>query len=88
MVIIKNYLSIGKILRVTPGTIAGVSLNLKYSGEGYKKMVEKILSDEKKDKFWQKIEDVSAKIPNSKGSSWVYQRKKYKEQKRIKKKPF
>ena len=83
-----TYPTIGSILRVTPGTIAGVSLSFKYSGKGYKKMVEKILSDEKKDNFWQKIEDVLAKIPNSKGSSWVYQRKKYEEQKRIKKKPF
>jgi uncharacterized protein YerC len=83
-----SYPSIRNILRVNPTTIATVSLSLKYSGKGYKKMVEKILSDEKKDKFWQKIEDVLAKIPNSKGSSWVYQIKKYEEQKRIKKKPF
>ena len=83
-----SYPSIRQILRVTPTTIATVSLSLKYSGNGYKKMVSKILSDEKKDNFWQKIEDVLAKIPNSKGSSWVYQRKQYEEQKRIKKKPF
>lgn len=83
-----SYPSIRHILRVNPTTIATVSLSLKYSGKGYKKMVEKILSDEKKDNFWQKIEDLLAKIPNSKGSSWVYQRKKYEQQKRLKKKAF
>lgn len=82
------YSSIGNILRVTPGTISGVSLSLKYSGRGYKKMVEKILSDEKKDNFWQTIEDVLAKIPHAKGSDWAYQRKTYEKQKRLKKKTF
>ena len=83
-----TYPAIARILRVTPSTISTVSLRLKYSGKGYKKAVERVLSQEKKDNFWQKIEDALAKIPNSKGSSWVYQRKKYEEQKRIKKKPF
>ena len=83
-----SYPSIRQILRVTPTTIATVSLSLKYSGKGYKKMVEKILSDEKKDKFWQNIEDVLANIPNAKGSDWSYQRKTYEKQKRTKQKPF
>ncbi len=83
-----SYLSIKNILRVTPSTIATVSLSLKYSGKGYKKMVEKILSDEKKDNFWQKIEDVLANIPNAKGSDWSYQRKTYEKKKRLKQKSF
>lgn len=83
-----SYPSIAQILRVTPATIATVSLSLKYSGKGYKKMVEKILSDEKKDKFWEKIEDVLAKIPKAKGSDWSYQQKTYKNQKLAKKKSF
>lgn len=83
-----SYPSIKSILRVTPTTISTVSLSLKYSGNGYKKMVEKILSDEKRDNFWQKIEDVLAKIPHAKGSDWSYQRKTYEKQKRAKQKPF
>lgn len=83
-----NYPMIAEILRVTPSTIASVSLRLKYSGKGYKKAVEKILVMENQDNFWQKVEDVLAKIPKSKGSSWVYQRKEYEKQKRAKKKPF
>ena len=83
-----SYPSIRQILRVTPTTISAVSLSLKYSGKGYRKMVEKILSDEKKDNFWQKIEDVLAKIPKAKGSDWSYQRKIYEKKKRAKQKPF
>lgn len=83
-----SYPSIKNILRVTSTTIASVSLSLKYSGNGYKKMVEKILSDEKRDNFWQKIEDVLANIPNAKGSDWSYQRKTYEKKKREKKKAF
>lgn len=83
-----TYSSIKKILRVTNSTIANVSLSLKYSGKGYKKIVQKILSEEKKDEFWQKINDVLIKIPTSKGNDWSYQQKKYEEEKRRKMKSF
>lgn len=83
-----SYPSIRQVLRVTPSTIASVSLNLKYSGRGYKKMVEKILSEEKQKEFWQKIEDLLANIPPSKGSDWSYWRGEYEKKKRRKKKAF
>lgn len=83
-----NYPAIAEILRVTPSTIASVSLRLKYSGKGYKKAVERILTIESQDNFWEKIEDVLAKIPRSKGSSWIYQRREYEKQKRAKRKAF
>jgi uncharacterized protein YerC len=83
-----SYPVIAEILRVTPSTIASVSLRLKYSGKGYKNAVEKILSDEKANRFWQKIEDILAKVPKPKGSSWVYQKQEYEKQKREKRKAF
>lgn len=83
-----RYPSIMTILRVTPPTIATVSISLKYSGKGYKKAVERILSDEKVSDFWQRIEDVISHIPPSKGSDWKYHRRKYEEEKRKKKKAF
>ena len=83
-----DYRSIAGILRVTPPTIAAVSISLKYSGKGYKKAVEKILRDEKMNEFWQKIEDFLAKIPKSKGSSWVYQRQEHEKRKRANRKAF
>jgi len=86
----KNYTypSIIKILRVTPSTIATVSLSLKYSGKGYKRMVQKILFNERKDKFWQKIEDMLINIPPSKGTDMVYLKQKYKKEKTRNKKTF
>lgn len=83
-----SYPSIISILRVTPATIAKVSLELKYSGVGYKKMVEMILRDEKIDRFWEKIEDILSHIPPSKGSDWKYHRREYEKRKREKRKPF
>lgn len=90
LLLAKNYTypSIANILRVTPSTIAMVSLRLRYSGKGYKRMVERILSAEKRDDFWQKIEDVLAKIPHAKGSDWFYQRKIYEKKKQMKQKAF
>jgi len=83
-----TYPTIGRILRVTPSTIANVSLSLKYSGKGYKKAVENILYNERKDAFWQNIEDLLAKIPPSKGSDWSYWRGEHEKKKRLKKKAF
>lgn len=83
-----RYESIAEILRVTPPTIATVSLLLRYSGKGYKKAVEKISLNEKMNQFWEKIEDVVSKIPSAKGSDWVYQRREYEKKKRFRQKAF
>lgn len=83
-----KYKSISKILRVTPSTIASVSLQLKYSGKGYQKFVEKVAKNEKISAFWQKIEDILSHIPASKGSDWKYHRSKYEKSKQNKKKAF
>jgi len=83
-----RYGSIAQILRVTPPTIATVSLLLKYSGKGYKKVVEKIANEEKMNAFWEKIEDVLAKIPHAKGSDWSYQRQEWEKKKRTRRKAF
>lgn len=64
-----DYQSIKAILRVTPSTIAAVSIRLKYSGRGYKKTVEKILREEKINDFWQRVDLVISSIPQSKGTN-------------------
>lgn len=51
-------------------------------------MVQKILSDDRKDQFWQKIEDVLINIPPSKGTDMVYLKQKYKKEKIRKRKAF
>ena len=53
-----TYPMIGKTLRVTPTTIASVSMQLRYAGKGYKKIVEKILSNGDYEGFWSVVEDV------------------------------
>jgi TrpR-related protein YerC/YecD len=53
-----TYPMIGKTLRVTPTTIASVSMQLRYAGKGYKNIVEKILSSGEYDTFWETVEDV------------------------------
>lgn len=53
-----TYPMIGKALRVTPTTIASVSMQLRYAGKGYKKIVEKIIAEEKFEGFWEVVEDV------------------------------
>ncbi|MCL5438982.1 MAG: trp operon repressor [Patescibacteria group bacterium] len=83
-----NYGQIGRILRVTPPTIASVSIALKYSGKGYKKIVDRISNADRREQFWQKIDDILINIPASKGSDWSYQRRKYEEEKRKKRKIF
>lgn len=80
-----SYPSISNILRVTPQTIASVSLTLKYRGKGYQKAVEKILSDEKMNEFWEKIEDFIGGLPPTKGS-FIYWRDKYEREKMKRKK--
>lgn len=82
------YPSIAKILRVTPTTISTISLRLKYSGRGYKRIVNKILSSEKKEEFWDKVEDMLSNIPKSKGSSWVYQKNKIRKERAKRRKSF
>jgi uncharacterized protein YerC len=83
-----RYESIAGILRVTPPTIAGVSILLKYSGKGYKRAVEKIAANERMNLFWEKVDDMLSKIPNAKGSDWSYQRREHEKKKRARKKAF
>lgn len=86
-----DYRQIQKILRVTPPTIASVNLSLKYTGKGYKRVVEKILAQERMAEFWQKIDDILGEISGlvpPKGRDWSYWRGKKEEEKRKRRKPF
>lgn len=86
-----SYEDISKILRVTPSTIATVSITLKYRGNGYKKVVQKILKDEKMNAFWQKVEGLLVEsIPpiKGKGTDWSYLKIEYEKEKRKRQKAF
>lgn len=78
-----SYREISKILRVSTTTISHVALNYDY-GENFKKMVKKILEDEKLEKFWNNIGEKVLNIlatPTSKSGSWVYLKEELKKHK-------
>lgn len=76
-----TYPMIGKTLRVTPTTIASVSMQLRYAGKGYKKIVERILADESFEDFWSTVEDVVESTVVTKKSKEKETKKKQKRRK-------
>ena len=59
-----DYVSIRQILRVSPPTIAKLSLKIKYGGEGLNPVIEEIFRKEASQIIWKEIEgffDVPAK---------------------------
>lgn len=83
-----SFVEIRKILRVSQTTIANANVFLKYSNRGYKKVVQKILAAEKRDEFWQKLDDLLSETIPPKGRNWYYWRKEREERKRANRKPF
>jgi len=83
-----DYDTIAEKLRVTPITISKVSLQRKFAGNGYKKVIEKILQQESVMEFWEKIDDAFAKIPDAKGSNMIEKAKKHAQEKWLKQKTF
>lgn len=86
-----SYEDISKILRVTPPTIATVSITLRYRGNGYKKAVQRLLKDEKINAFFEKIGDLLVEsIPpiRGKGTDWSYLKTEYEKEKRKRAKAF
>ncbi len=57
-----DYLTIRLTLRVSPGTIGSISVWLKYSGTGYRKVVEKLLKKEKFEDIVSKLESAAELI--------------------------
>lgn len=72
----KNYefREISRLLRVSLTTVARVSLMRKIEGEGYKKIINKLLREEQIDKFFlQAGESLSGLMAEGKGSgTWRY----------------
>ena len=65
-----DYRGIREVLKVTPGTVAGVNLKLKYGGRGYKRVVEKFLREEKIEKLFEKIDEALSQTFPPKGKNW------------------
>jgi uncharacterized protein YerC len=53
-----DYQSIHKILRISPSTIAKLSLKIKYSGDGLKPVIEDIFNKQTNQIIWKGLEDL------------------------------
>lgn len=86
-----DYRSIQKLIRVSTGTIASVNLLLHLGSAGYKKLISKIVTEERNTGIFETaiVKILSAPAALEKGSgTWTYLKRKVEEQKRKSKKPF
>lgn len=70
-----TYDQIRKVLRVTPPTISMVSMAMKYTGKGYRHIVDMVIGSERWNEFWQRVDDFLADILPPKGKDWSYWRR-------------
>ncbi len=86
-----DYRTIQKIIRVSAPTITSVNNARKYGSEGYKRLVAKIIREEKLISFFEETVEKLLSIPSEleKGNgSWSYLRDKVKSRKWKNKKAF
>jgi len=86
-----DYRTIQKIIRVSAPTITSVNNARKYGSEGYKKLVEKIIKEEKLISFFDETVEKLLSIPSEleKGSgTWSYLKEQVKNRKWKNKKAF
>ena len=84
-----DFRAISRILRVSLTTIARVNLVRKYGGQGYKKMIRKLLTEEQIKDFFLKVGEALSGVAGKggKGSgTWRYLHQELK--KKRKEKPF
>ena len=69
-----EFRQISRILRVSLTTVAKVSMMRKYGGEGYQKIINKILREEQVKDFLEKVgESLTEVVSKGKGSAtWRY----------------
>lgn len=86
-----DYRTIQSLIRVSTGTIASVNLFLRHGSTGYKKLIDKIVAEEKITGFFEaaiiKVLSAPSALERGKGT-WTYLKQKAEEQKRKNKKSF
>jgi len=86
-----EYRQIQKVLRVSLPTISSVSIIRKYGGEGYKKVINKIIQEEKINDLLEKsvlsILDFPSKATKGSGA-WRYLKQELEKEKKKNKKAF
>lgn len=80
--------TISKMLKVSLSTINRVSLRLKYGGEGYDKVIKDIQKNEKRDEFWQKLDELISGVVPPKGTNWSHWRRERWEARIARQRPF
>ena len=84
-----DYETINERLKVSDPTIWNVRTSLSYKGKGYKMIIEKIMSKEKWEKFWQDLDHFFTQIiPPRPGTDWKEVRKKQWAKRKAKRKLF
>lgn len=86
-----DYRTIQQVIRVSAPTITSVNIARKYGSEGYKRIVSKIIGEEKLMNFFEEAVIEVLNVPSGleKGSgAWSYLRDDIKNEKRRKIRPF
>lgn len=86
-----DYRTIQKIIRVSAPTISSVNILLKYGGKGYKKLVAKIIKDEKLMAFLENAVSKTLSMPAKAGKGggvWKYLRQQVDDDRKKKRKAF
>lgn len=89
--VLKGYDSdtINKRLKVSNPTIWTVKTKIAYKGSGYKMIIEKIMSKERWEKFWNDLDHFFTQvIPPRPGTNWTEVRRKQWEKRRKQLQPF
>jgi TrpR-related protein YerC/YecD len=84
-----DYRTISKILRVSLPTIASVNLIRKYGGQGYKKMIGRLLREEEVKDFLLKVgETLTGVVGKDEKGSGIWRYLKQEIEKKRREKPF
>ena len=84
-----DYGTINERLKVSDPTIWNVKTSLAFKGRGYKMIIEKIMSKEKWEKFWQDLDHFFTQIiPPRTRTDWKKIRRKQWAKRRAQIKPF
>ena len=86
-----DYRTIQQLIRVSTGTIAFVNLSLRHGSTGYKKLISKIVQEEKLTGFFEtaiiKVLSAPAALERGEGA-WTYLKRKAEQQKQRNRKSF
>ena len=78
----QNYLTIRRVLKLSPPTIAKMSFRVKYEGEGLNPVIEDILKDHAKQVVWEEIMSLFD-MPTKGAGFGVWRKRKFERRSKI-----